>query len=94
MRVSNLFYVTAILDLDKMALPPCHVMFQFNVSENGLSLLMFQRSADIGLGVPFNIGSYALLTHIVANVRYATRFWIVHFIDLWIGSKRIGVRIW
>ena len=53
--------------LDQMALPPCHVMCQFNVSdENKLSCLMFQRSGDIGLGVPFNIASYSFLTHLIA----------------------------
>ena len=51
-----------------MALPPCHVMFQFNVTEGELSCHMYQRSADIFLGVPFNIASYALLTRMVAQV--------------------------
>ena len=55
-------------DLKEMALPPCHVMFQFNVSNGELSCHMYQRSADIFLGVPFNIASYALLTHMVAQV--------------------------
>ncbi|MCF3935040.1 thymidylate synthase [Acuticoccus sp. M5D2P5] len=55
-------------DLDKMALPPCHVLFQFHVSAGGrLSCHLYQRSADAFLGVPFNIASYALLTHIVAR---------------------------
>lgn len=53
-------------DLDKMALPPCHVLSQFYVSDGKLSCQMYQRSADVGLGVPFNIASYALLTHILA----------------------------
>jgi thymidylate synthase len=54
--------------LDEMALPPCHVMSQFNVSsDNKLSCLLFQRSGDVGLGVPFNIASYAMLTHILAT---------------------------
>lgn len=55
-------------DLDKMALPPCHLMFQFFVADGTLSCMMMQRSADLGLGVPFNIASYALLTHMVASV--------------------------
>jgi thymidylate synthase len=55
-------------ELDQMALPPCHVMFQFFVSKGKLSLQMYQRSADMFLGVPFNIASYALLTHLVAQV--------------------------
>ena len=55
-------------DVDKMALPPCHCLFQFYVSEGKLSCQLYQRSADIFLGVPFNIASYALLTHMVAEV--------------------------
>jgi thymidylate synthase len=55
-------------ELDKMALPPCHIMFQFYVAAGRLSCQMYQRSADIFLGVPFNIASYAILTHMVAQV--------------------------
>lgn len=55
-------------DVDKMALPPCHAFFQFYVSNGKLSCQLYQRSADIFLGVPFNIASYALLTHMVAQV--------------------------
>lgn len=55
-------------ELDKMALPPCHMFFQFYVAEGALSCQLYQRSADIFLGVPFNIASYALLTHMVAQV--------------------------
>jgi thymidylate synthase len=55
-------------DLDAMALPPCHALFQFYVAEGRLSCQLYQRSADIFLGVPFNIASYALLTHLVAQV--------------------------
>jgi thymidylate synthase len=55
-------------DVPKMALPPCHCLFQFYVSERRLSCQLYQRSADIFLGVPFNIASYALLTMMVAQV--------------------------
>ena len=55
-------------DVGKMALPPCHVIFQFYVNEGKLSCHMYQRSGDVFLGVPFNIASYALLTHMVAHV--------------------------
>ena len=57
-----------VADLDEMALPPCHALFQFYVADNRLSCQLYQRSADIFLGVPFNIASYALLTHMVAQV--------------------------
>ena len=54
-------------DLDKMALAPCHCLFQFYVADGKLSCQLYQRSADIFLGVPFNIASYALLTHMLAQ---------------------------
>jgi thymidylate synthase len=55
-------------DVDRMALPPCHAFFQFYVANGKLSCQLYQRSADIFLGVPFNIASYALLIHMVAQV--------------------------
>jgi thymidylate synthase len=57
-----------VADLDGMALPPCHALFQFWVAEGRLSCQLYQRSADVFLGVPFNIASYALLTMMVAQV--------------------------
>ncbi len=57
-----------VADVSKMALPPCHAFFQFYVAEGKLSCQLYQRSADVFLGVPFNIASYALLTMMVAQV--------------------------
>ncbi len=57
-----------VADLPEMALLPCHVLFQFYVAEGRLSCQLYQRSADLFLGVPFNIASYALLTHMIAQV--------------------------
>jgi thymidylate synthase len=57
-----------VADLDRMALPPCHLLFQFYVAAGRLSCQLYQRSADVFLGVPFNIASYALLTLMVAQV--------------------------
>src|SRR5699024_715148 len=54
-------------DIPTMALPPCHTLFQFYVQDNKLSCQLYQRSADVFLGVPFNIASYALLTHLIAE---------------------------
>ena len=57
-----------VAEIPNMALAPCHILFQFYVQEGKLSCQLYQRSADIFLGVPFNIASYALLTHMIANV--------------------------
>jgi thymidylate synthase len=57
-----------VADIDKMALPPCHILFQFYVSNGKLSCQLYQRSADVFLGVPFNIASYSLLTMMIAQV--------------------------
>ncbi|MDX5317754.1 MAG: thymidylate synthase [Actinomycetes bacterium] len=56
-----------VAELDRMALQPCHALFQFNVADGRLSCQLYQRSADLFLGVPFNIASYSLLTHMVAQ---------------------------
>lgn len=66
-------------DLAKMALPPCHVLSQFLVDEDrSLTCILYQRSADLGLGVPFNIASYALLTHMLAHVTGLRPHELVH----------------
>jgi thymidylate synthase len=57
-----------VADIDSMKLPPCHILFQFYVADGRLSLQLYQRSADIFLGVPFNIASYALLLQMMAQV--------------------------
>ena len=65
-------------DLDKMALPPCHTLFQFYVCNGRLDLQLYQRSADMCLGVPFNIASYALLLTLVARDCGLTPGWFIH----------------
>ena len=57
-----------VAEIPSMALAPCHILFQFYVQDGKLSCQLYQRSADVFLGVPFNIASYALLTHMIANV--------------------------
>lgn len=68
-------------DISQMALPPCHVLFQFHVIGQRLDCCMFQRSGDMGLGVPFNIASYALLTCMVAHVTGLKPGVFTHFIS-------------
>jgi thymidylate synthase len=68
-------------ELDRMALTPCHALFQFFVAHGRLSCQLYQRSADIFLGVPFNIASYALLTHMMAE---QTGFEVGEFV--WTGG--------
>ena len=69
------------LQLNEMALPPCHVMSQFYVNTNNeLSCMLFQRSGDVGLGVPFNIASYGILTHILAKHCNLDAVKLIHFI--------------
>ncbi|MFT5171150.1 MAG: thymidylate synthase [Candidatus Marinamargulisbacteria bacterium] len=67
-----------VSDLDRMALPPCHVFFQFYVCNGQLDCQLYQRSADIALGVPFNIASYALLLMMVANECNLTPRYFIH----------------
>ncbi|HEX2154339.1 MAG TPA: thymidylate synthase [Acidimicrobiia bacterium] len=67
-----------VADVEDMALPPCHTMFQFYVADGRLSCQLYQRSADVFLGVPFNIASYALLTHMVAQVTGLTVGEFIH----------------
>ena len=66
--------------LKEMALPPCHVLAQFNVINNKLSCALYQRSCDVGLGVPFNILSYSILTHIIAKHCDLEAKEFIHFI--------------
>lgn len=65
-------------DLDQMALPPCHILFQFYVSEGKLSCQLYQRSCDIFLGIPFNIASYAILTMMIAQVTGLKAYEFIH----------------
>lgn len=67
-----------VAQIPRMALPPCHVLFQFYVAQGRLSCQVYQRSADVFLGVPFNIASYALLTHLVAAMTDLTVGELVH----------------
>ena len=77
-------------EVDDMALPPCHCLFQFHVAEGRLSCQLYQRSADVFLGVPFNIASYALLTQMVAQVTgYAPGEFIHSFGDTHLYSNHI-----
>lgn len=79
-----------VADIDKMKLPPCHVLFQFYVSNGEISCQLYQRSADLFLGVPFNIASYALLLMMVAQVcDLKPRYFIHTFGDVHIYSNHL-----
>jgi len=79
-----------VADLPRMALQPCHTLFQFHVADGRLSCQLYQRSADIFLGVPFNIASYALLTHMVAQVTgYAPGDFVHTFGDAHLYSNHV-----
>lgn len=79
------------MQLDEMALPPCHMSAQFYVSDGMLSCQMYQRSADLGLGVPFNIASYALLTYMLAHVCGLTPGMFIHAIgDAHVYSNHVS----
>ncbi|KAL1244939.1 Thymidylate synthase [Trichinella spiralis] len=67
-------------DLEKVALPPCHCFVQFYVADGELSCQMYQRSADMGLGVPFNIASYSLLTRMIAHITSLKPGFFIHTI--------------
>jgi thymidylate synthase len=78
-------------DIPEMALPPCHTLFQFDVTGGRLSCQLYQRSADLFLGVPFNIASYALLTHLVAHASHLTVGELIHtFGDAHIYSNHLS----
>ena len=66
--------------LKEMALPPCHCLFQFLVAGNKLSCILYQRSGDMGLGIPFNIASYSILTHMIAKITGLEAHEFIHFI--------------
>jgi len=79
------------LDIDEMALPPCHVMFQFVVTGGRLSCMLYQRSGDVGLGVPFNIASYALLLKMVSYLVGIPEGELVHTLaDAHIYKDHVG----
>ncbi|KAM0687855.1 hypothetical protein COBT_000899 [Conglomerata obtusa] len=78
------------LDIPKMALPPCHCLFQFIVRDKFLDCILYQRSGDVGLGIPFNIASYSLLTIMIAHVCNLEAGEFVHFIgDAHIYSNHV-----
>ena len=78
------------IDIDKMALPPCHVMVQFNIDNGFIDCQLYQRSGDMFLGVPFNITSYAFLLHIIGHLTNYVPRKLVHIIgDTHIYSQHL-----
>lgn len=83
-----LFHGWNVADIDQMALPPCHLLYQFYVSRGKLSLTLYQRSCDTFLGVPFNIASAAFLVHMVAQqvgMEPGELFWVGHDVHLYVN---------
>lgn len=81
-----IFHGWNVADLDQMALPPCHLLYQFFVAEGRLSLTMYQRSVDVGLGLPFNLASCAMLVRMVAqqcNLKPGELFWVGHDVHVY-----------
>src|SRR5205809_7853923 len=79
-------------EIDEMALPPCHVLFQFYVNDGELSCQLYQRSADLFLGVPFNIASYSLLTMMMAQVcNLAPGDFVTTFADLLLSQIHLDL---
>lgn len=81
-----LFHGWNVADLDQMALPPCHLLYQFFVANGTLSLTMYQRSCDVGLGLPFNLASCVLLMNMVAQqcgLKVGQLFWVGHDVHLY-----------
>lgn len=92
-----LFHGWNVADLDQMALPPCHLLYQFFIAKGRLSLTMYQRSCDVGLGLPFNIASCAFLLNMVAqqcDLEVGQLFWVGHDVHLYTNHlDKIAVQL-